>query len=314
MIFKDLANTNSAVARKLIPLVPVYGRWDDLWCLEKTPVWDTVISVVKEQLASDLAGANAKAPVSLLAKWLPSLYTSSEETCRLARVMANDLKMRPEEYNAALGTLRSYLKIVEKLMSRGEWDKIDYKAVPSKANVLYNAAFLRHDEARRRAFLEAVEKGETKINASALFPYEIVAKIQEGKSDKRALEAMWKALPDTVKGNDSTIVVADGSGSMCQYIGNTSVLALNACHSLAIYFAERCSGDFKDKYITFSANPKIVDLSGVSTLREKLRIAHSHSDMTNTNIEKVFALLLRTAKEHNTNPQDMPKNILILSD
>ena len=48
------------------------------------------------------------------------------------------------------------------------------------------------------------------------------------------------------------MVVADGSGSMtCTVDNKSSTTALDVANALAIYCSERCSGEFKDKYITF---------------------------------------------------------------
>jgi hypothetical protein len=85
-------------------------------------------------------------------------------------------------------------------------------------------------------------------------------------------------------------------------------------NALAIYFAERSSGQFKDKYITFSETPQLVDFSKVNTLRDKIQIACRHNEVANTNIEAVFNLILRTAINSKMSQEDLPQNILILSD
>lgn len=128
------------------------------------------------------------------------------------------------------------------------------------------------------------------------------------------LEAAWRNLPDTVQGNGNTIVVADGSGSMFARVGNTNVSALNVAESLAIYFAEHMSGEFKNKYITFSMNPQLVDFSSANTLADKLKIANRYNEAANTNIEAVFDLILGTALANHMSQEDLPKNILIVSD
>ena len=133
-------------------------------------------------------------------------------------------------------------------MSDRKWSEIDYAAVPSRANLIYNGAFLRNDEQRRREYLGKLEKGEAKINAGVLFPHDIVHKYSSGWSLKprdTALEEMWKALPDYVKESGNTICVADGSGSMTSTVGGTGVTCLDVAIALAIYFAERSSGQFK---------------------------------------------------------------------
>ena len=114
------------------------------------------------------------------------------------------------------------------------------------------------------------------------------------------LEALWKNLPNTINGCENTIVVADGSGSMTSGIGKSGVTALDVANALAIYFAERSSGQFKDQYITFSEHPQLVDLSKGKNLREKINIALRHCEVANTNVEAVFDLILRTAVSWNT--------------
>ena len=128
------------------------------------------------------------------------------------------------------------------------------------------------------------------------------------------LEELWKALPDYVQGDGKTLCVVDGSGSMTRVVGNTGVSCLQVAHALGIYFAERCSRELRDKYITFSMHPQFVDLSKGKTLREKLEIASAYTEVANTNIEAVFNLLLQTAVKAHLKQEDMPESILMLSD
>lgn len=225
-----------------------------------------------------------------------------------------------------LSKLRGYLKVVEVSMSSNKWDNIDYAAVPSRANLIYSDAFMRNDKERRTEYLESLKKGETKINAGVVFPHDIVHKYRYDndmhwttgrrpqESVNPTLEEMWKALPDYVQGAGNTICVADGSGSMTIPVGGTSITALDVADALAIYFSERSSGQFKDKYITFSHRPQLVDLSNAISLRDKLEIASAYNEVANTNIEAVFDLILKTAIRNNMKQEDLPQNILILSD
>lgn len=308
--------------RKLIPLVSEYGRWDDLLCMLGTKVEDDALELIKNQLAQDMENMRATKSISLCAKWMPSLNTSSKETRENAEILRLYIGITPRKYRKMLSALRGYLDVTERKMSSNRWEDIKYDGVPSRANLIYNDAFLRHDEARRREFLGKVEKGEAKINSSVLFPHDIVHKYVGGytyrlhsSSIDTALEEMWKALPNTVKDGEGTIVVADGSGSMGSWLGgDTSVTAWEVAHALAIYFAERLPGVYKDQYITFSSRPQLVKLGGAGTLLGKLKIAMQHAECANTNIEAVFDLILETAKKNRLRQNEMPKNILIISD
>lgn len=316
-----LAINHIEVAKAVLRLIPEYGRWDDLLCLLGTSLFHEVAEITRMQLYEDAKAAKEGRPISLLAKWLPSCNTSSNEAKRMARILIKEWGTTEKEYRKLLASLRAYLKVVEVSMSQKRWQDIDYSAVPSRANVVYNNAFLRNDESRRREYLEGLQKGETKINAGVLFPHDIVHKYVKTQgwycklhAYDVTLEELWKALPDFVNGAGNTIVVADGSGSMQNTVGNTGVTALDVANALAIYFSEKSSGQFKNNYITFSRKPQLVDFSNAKTLRDKLEIAMKHNEFADTNIEAVFDLILKTAVSKKMSQEELPQNILILSD
>ena len=323
VVLKGLVQSNPEMVIPVINLIPEYGRYDDLWCLlDHDSAAYAVYQFVDKQLKQDWESMAAGKPISLLAKWMPSINASSAQTKEYGKKLCKALNMTEREYRKALSKLRKYLDVVEIKMSDKNWSEIKYEAVPSRANLIYNSAFLRNDETRRREYLSKLEKGETKINAGTLFPHDIVHKYMNSgyysrslKGKDATIEALWKALPNTVNDCGNTIVVADGSGSMCCNVDhNSSVTALEVANALAIYFAERSSGQFKDKYITFSERPQLVDMSNCNTLHSKLQKALAHSEVANTNIEKVFDLILTTAVANHMAQEDLPKNVLIISD
>ena len=312
----DLAkNGQHNLVKQIVPMIPEYSRWDNLWPLLNTKAKNSVLALIKKQMKSDNANYLANKSVSLMAKWLPSENASSKESYKYANIIMSYLKMNPKQYRQWLVRMRKYIDVVERKMSSQNWQAIDYEAVPSRANLIYNKAFLKHDYERRNAYLSALTKGEAKINSSVAYPHDIVARYNWRYSQTDpTLEGMWKALPDMVKGCGNTLVVADGSGSMGINVGGTkSVTARNVADALAIYFAERCSGQFNNNYITFSETPQLVNL-GNGNLASKLKIAHQHNEVANTNIEAVFNLILQTALNNDMTQEDLPQNILIISD
>ena len=321
VVLADLVQSNPEMVVPVINLIPEYGRYDDLWCLLDNPKSARVVyQIVDAQLREDYLNAVAGKPISLLAKWMPSINASSAKTKEYGKKLCKALHMTESAYRKRLSRLRNHLDVVEVKMSGKKWSEIKYEAVPSRANLIYNGAFLRNDEERRREYLGKLEKGETKINASTLFPHDIIHKYTNGgyyriKSKDATIEALWKALPDTVNGCGNTIVVADGSGSMtCTVDNNSRVSALDVANALAIYFAEHSSGQFKDKYITFSETPQIVDFSNCDSLHAKLQTALAHNEVASTNIEAVFDLILTSAVKNRMSQEDLPANILIISD
>ena len=322
VVLAYLVESNPEMVIPVIDLIPEYGRYDDLWCLLDNPKSARrVYQIVDAQLKQDRENMAAGKPISLLAKWMPSCNASSEKTKYYATKLREALYMYEKEYRQLLSKLRKHLDVTEVKMSSKNWSEIKYETVPSRANLIYNSAFLRNDEERRRDYLSKLERGETKINASTLFPHDIVHKYTSYgwssslKAKDATIEALWKALPDTVNGCGNTIVVADGSGSMTTTVDRkSSVTALEVANALAIYFAEHSSGQFKDKYITFSENPQIVDFSNCKSLHGKLQKALAHDEVANTNIEAVFDLILTSAINNRMSQEDLPANILIISD
>ena len=256
--------------------------------------------------------------ISGLGKWLKSENTSSPESRRIAKIIRNSLNITPKQYRKILSRLRAELGVVEQKISAKEWKAIDYSSVPSQANLKYNNAFLRNDEERRRAYLNSLIKGETKINAGTLQPHEIVAKYVSGgswgrqsvKSYDETLEQLWKALPNVSLEN--ALVVRDGSGSMTMGYGS-KVKPLDVATALAVYMADHNTGIWKDKFITFSNRPKLIDLSNCATLRDKLCHTYSYDECENTNIEATMMLVLKTAVTNHCTQDEMPQRIIICS-
>lgn len=323
VVFQYLAESHPEIVKAVFSLVPEYNRWDNLWGLLDTGLAGAVADLVREQLAKDIQNMEEQKPVSLLAKWLPSINASSEETRRLAKQLANALGMSNAEYRKTLAGLRDYLKVVETRISRGAWEEVCYEQVPSRANLLYRNAFLKHDTERRQEYLESLQKGETKIHSGVLFPSDVVHGYYKPLSYWRSrlsgetdatLEELWKALPDYVQGASNTICVVDGSGSMQRRIAGTELSCQEVANALGINFSERCSGKLNGKYITFSQTPQFVTLKNAATLREKLEIASAYNEVANTNIEAVFGLLLQTAIIGKLKQEELPETVLVLSD
>lgn len=303
-----------------------YGRYDDLFAFFYTKMQDKMMQYVKDQLFEDMQNCLENKPVSLLAKWMPSIKTSSKDAMTRARLFIDYFNSKEEggvtqkDYRKTLSKLRSYIDVVEKKCCSNKWSEINYETVPSNANLKYKDAFMKHDQKRRTEYLESLSKGETKINASVVYPHDIVANYDSSnyhymhsiKRKDTTLEEMWKSLPDYVQGNANTLVVRDGSGSMTSYVTNNA-MALHVSTALAIYFSERCDGVFKDKFITFSASPRMVDLKNYESLHDKLQCCYAEDDCTNTNIEKTFKLVLNTAIKNNLKQEEIP-TLLIISD
>lgn len=324
IILNDLAKCESDKVKNIISYVPEYGRWDDLFTLLNTPCVKYAIDVIRDQLSEDSNNMKEGKPISLLAKWLPSENTSSKNTRKLAKYIRSGLNLNSEQYRKTLSELRKYIDVTERKMSAKEWNLIDYSKVPSNANLKYDKAFMRNDYDRRTDYLESLKKGKTKINASALYPHDIVHKYNNGRDHwfrqddieyNETYEQLWKNLPNPLNDAESTIVCMDGSGSMYSPVSGTSkVQAIDVSQALAIYYSERLSGDFKDKFISFGRYPQLIDLSNCDTLRSKIRLVQDYDDCGNTNIKAVFDTILNAAINNKLDQSELPNNIIVISD
>ena len=99
---KYLADSHKEIAAAVMELIPEYGRYDDLLIFLDTDLKSKVCGLLKKQLDADLQAAGENRPVSLLAKWMPSINTSCEEACRKARILAGRFGMTHREYRKML--------------------------------------------------------------------------------------------------------------------------------------------------------------------------------------------------------------------
>ncbi len=297
-----------SVVRNL-PYVAEYGRWDDVLVLLDTPCRAEALALLKQQFDADLAALSSDGDVSLLGKWLPSVNASNDETVRAAKQIANAFGLSDRDYRKTLTKLRAQIRILENNLRERDYT-FDYSKQPSKAMFKYRKAFLRNDAERYGAFMQRVSTGEVKLNTGALYPYEIIEKAYHcDDAERLSLDATWRALADYTQ-DENALVVADGSGSM--YWGGKPMPAAVA-QSLAIYFAEHNRGAFRNHFITFSMNPRLVEIKGRDIV-DKARYCETFNECANTNIQKVFELVLNAAVRNRVPQKDLPSTLYIISD
>jgi hypothetical protein len=310
LALKHLAVHNKQALMKNLALVPEFGRWDDLWVLLDTDadVRSVIVSLVVNQLAKD---ANIENP-SLLAKWMPSENASSYETKKYAKIFIKALGAEPKEYRKLLSALRKKLRLVETKLTEKDYKSIQYDKLPSKAGMQYRGAFFRNDEVRYKAFLDSLEKGEVKVNASTLYPNEIVGKIMRGRwnmspQDVKLFEGQWNNLPDFIGENvEEALVMADVSGSM-------SGTPMEVSIALAMYIAERNNSVYKNHFMTFSGRPELVKIQGSNIVEKVNNISRANWDM-NTDIEKALKTILNVAVKNGLSNEEVVKKLYIISD
>lgn len=306
-----LAQHEPQSVAKNIEYVAEYGRYDDLLCLLYTPCEGMVMQYIKKQLKADKAALDAGESVSLLAKWLPSVNASNATTVKQAKHIARAVGMNDAEYRKLIAALRRKINIIENNLRERDYS-FDYAKLPSKAAYKYRQAFLRNDTERYNSFMERVAAGAAKLHTGTLTPYEIIRPFFDRKvsqEERLAIDATWKAQEDFTDG-ENALVVIDGSGSM---YGGADTIPATVALSLGIYFAEHNTGAFHNHFITFSERPQLVEIKG-RDIYEKVQYCHRFNEVADTNIQRVFELILKTAVKNKVPQSEMPSKIYIIFD
>lgn len=303
-IFRYLCLNEKKLALIILPKISEFGRWDYVLEGIDTLIDEEVISLIKEQIESDKSSENP----SLLAKWLPSHRTHGVKN-DVAKELIRKLNITEQEYRKTLTALRKKLNLIENNLTKKDYSSIDFEKVPTKAMLKYRESFNRNCNEKYSQYLADVQNGTKKINTSGLFCYEIIRNILLGLPvDVSLFDVMWNNQKDFLQGyNKNLMVVADTSGSMEEY----GCLPLSNSVGLALYIAERNKGAFKNHFITFSENPKLQEVIGKDIVD---KVHNIECEVANTDIDKVFELLLDTAEKNNSSQDEMPSHLIIISD
>ncbi len=306
LIFAELIVKNPDVARAVMHKVPELGRFDDLVTAFGTPLESDAIALWANAIVN---GKNA-----LAAKWFPR--EKSKNGIVFKRTIKS-LGVTSKQWRKVISTLSD---TVEQKMCSQNWSEIDFGKLPSVASARYQKAFGRNAAENYGEYINKLEKGEAKINAGALFPYDVVRSVRMG--DVRVADQQWKALPNYLEGSDERIIpVVDVSGSMGAAInsadGNNTrgqaTTCMDVAMSLGVYVAERNEGIFKDQFISFSSDPHFHNLVG-DTLSTRLANMRRSGENMSTDIQKCFEVLLGRAQRANLPQSEMPTKMLIMSD
>lgn len=300
-ILKYLEKANMKDAIRLMSKTPNWGRWDDILIFESDLLKQISFEMVKRALASD---------DGLCAKWMP-------RKGEVANSLRNYLDWSPKFYRKRLVELT---KVVETQMCANQWDDINFSHVPSIAAARYKKAFNRHTT-KYADYVSALASGEAgvKVNAAAIYPHEVIKGVGTtglhlDETERKLVIAQWDALENFV-GDKNVLPMIDVSGSMtCRVGGNSksSVTCLDVAVALGLYVADKCTGKFKDTFLTFSSKPKLQHVKG-DIIQKIEQTVRANWEMS-TNISGAMDEILRVAREGNVSQAEMPQILLIMSD
>lgn len=307
-----LDDMNDDCVNLIANALPNIGRYDDLvyllshlhYCNEKDGY---AFCVIVNVLIEALSGNYGEYQQHLAAKWTPRKGFVN-------KVIGRSLGFtNPKDFRKFLV---QHTNVPESLMCKKQWDEIEYSKVPSLCMARNRKVFGKHDAERFNSFIQSCLKGESKINANAAFPHDILRTMVSGNmghDEQSAIVAQWNALNE-MNDNVGVLPVVDVSASMTTECSG-SLSALHVAISMGLYFATKKSKNnpFYDRFVTFSGEPEVVKLQGNNIVEKYYSMGAANWEM-NTNIQKVFDKMLEFAKFSDLAPQYMPKMLLILSD
>jgi hypothetical protein len=297
-LLSALESTDPTLAGKLMHKIPALGRWDDLFAYKNSINRNQAFALIAEAL---------EAKNGLAAKWMPRKGPVAVELTRY-------LGLSPKAYRKLIVGLTN---VVETQMCAKEWEAINFSHVPSVASARYQKAFGRNAKESYAAYIAELKKPiaeradpKVKINASAVYPYDVVKSVIKGNA--AVADEQWKALPNYI-GDAKVLPMVDVSGSMGSlWYSHGDLQPIDIAVSLGLYCADKNTGVFKDLFLTFSGNPKMEHLKG--TLSQKMTQMSKANWEMNTNLHAAFDEILKIAVNGKVAQEDMPDMLLILSD
>lgn len=300
--YKDILNylegVNMNHAKLLLDRISIIGRWDDGFVVNDEELFRYY---VENHVAPALVNRNA-----LCAKWCP-------RKGKIADKIRKILDLSPKQYRKLIVGIS---ETVETLMCEKRWEDINFSKVPSLAHSRYRNAFYRNAGEIYRDYVNALvdpDNTSVKINAGAVYPYDVIKGIDNNLSDTEidVMNAQWNALPNYI-GDSKALPMVDVSGSMDHHLISSNLTALNVAISLGLYMSEKNLGAFKDLILTFSGNPELVKITG--NVYDRYKKLGDADWGLNTNLHKAFYQILQVAISGNVSQRDMPETLVIFSD
>lgn len=312
VIIKHLGKMNSSYLASNIDLIPVYGRWDDLYSLFDTYLQGEAIGLIRKQISLDL---KADVP-SNMCKWLKSENASSKESKDFARKTRIAMDLSSKEYRNLLTLLRKRVNIVEHEMSNNNWKSIKYGDLNYRIIKRYKKAFVRHDKKRFLDYIRVLEEEnvEEVKEKSELYPFDIIDGICNGSNDaeRKHLLEMWENIPDYNVKNSGDTLVCPALTKKNIYSKNKEVV-FSAGISTALYLLDKNKDKFKDYILINNPHPNLKRIKS-ENLIDRINETAKACVAEEINIESILDIILFAAIKNGLDRDKLPKRILFIFD
>lgn len=335
----------------LFPLFLEYGRGDDLYrtlsYVDKTNL-DNVLNMVNKhvfiQLRADIMSMEQGKPISLMAKWFPSENSHFDKKLKFYSKFCATNKLQYRTLRKYfLVPLRSYLNIVEQILSSRSFDKLtkEYLShVPTQAMRKLKKAFERHSPEWIN-YIASLKRGDknVKVNVKAGFPHEIIHEYLNNLSyngyngtEDSLVEQQWKQKLIDIRESFGGENFLRNSIALCDTSGSMYGTPIEVSIAMGLIISRFTNDAFKDTLITFESEPHFIqvpntEVVGLSKTLSFMLDSNKFSWGGSTNFSKVFTVLLNRLQNytypinHDRYPgwngvqrEDMPERLFIFSD
>jgi len=300
--------------------------------------WDTLVTKTNKN-------------ITLLAKWIPrekskkfgwlyellvrnmfARYYQTPKTDKTRK--AADRKAR-KEYRTICSTLNRFLDTTQIKQCNKNWRNIDPNTVTSITFSKQKMSLFNQkrtgckiiersgDEDRKECranfvkyLNEKKEKGET-IKGKRCSIYDFVKDalkyraVEDNQLIKDTINSQWENNSKQNFNLNNMIALVDTSGSM----ETDNCLPLYNAIGLGIRISEKTSTAFKNRVLTFSAEPTWVNLDNCENFCDKVSTVRNAEWGMNTNIYKAFRLILAAIADSKMQPEEVENlTLAILSD
>lgn len=315
------------VLEKNLHLVPVVGRWSDLWYDSASTGFyfytntELVYPLVQKGMQDDRMRG-------LIAKYLPKIRSKSnvknDRHRRLnawARGLCKYLGLTELQYRLFKSSPENTAHLWQRQMCWNKWDGINFDTIPGKALTQFVKLVDKHNltdkyvswlsgkpVAKYTGYVYELYK---EYRASS--PTTNRAKrMTYNKQFQGLLEKGRQDLPAELL-NSNVLCALDTSGSM-SWSSFGGVTPLDVCVGLGVYFSALNTGEFKDTVVMFSDRSTTLKLKGEFCDRVD-QIHNSGWAMGSTNFQSVIDLIVNVRMNNPSIPiEDYPKVLLVVSD
>jgi len=321
-----LAISQPETLYKNLWLVPVVGRWSDLWHDDLIEVLDRskVYALVQRGLADDTMRG-------LIAKYLPRIRSKGSvhtprHTARndWARGFCEAMEWNDAVYRQFKASPEHSAHLFQRQMSAGLWDALDFSKIPGRAlfqmishqgkdekttldrhalTERYLAWISQQPTAKFTGYVyELFQAANRRLSIAQKYTYDrqFDGLIEQAKRDHGGFQGnVWCAL--------------DTSGSM-QAEAAPGVTAFEICLSLGIFFSTLNEGAFRDVVVMFDSTSRIKTLKGGFTDKVS-QLTSATTAWGSTDFQSVIDEIVRVRQEDPQIPvADFPQTLVVVSD